>query len=331
MEYRCTEASKERWLEVAKACPCATYFHTPYWYELFVPGQRHTAIEVNFDDGTSALLPVAGIRRAGGLLTDHFSSPGCNYGGWLSESALSGEHVKILTRLLLSQKNLTFRVNPFDKSSALLASSMPAGAAIRRQDDFTHTLDLTKGRDALLRGMSESHRRAIKHAVRGGVAVKAAESVDEWERYYGLYMDSVDRWKSGGPRRSPRSVYPPALFRRIRENRTGNEILWLATKDGEPVAGALLFYWGRHAVYWHGASSSKRFHLRPNNLLHWEIIVDAAGRGCEVFDFNPSGGYDGVETFKSRFGAEALPSPVLSTRTLLRSLLARLRSRQSSS
>ncbi|MCL2218918.1 MAG: GNAT family N-acetyltransferase [Chitinispirillia bacterium] len=323
-----TAASRERWLEVAKACPCATYFHTPYWYELIAPGQRHIAVDVTFDDGVSAIIPIAKIKRAWGLLMDHFSSPpGGAYGGWFSASALNAGHIRTLAKILTSHKNLTFRINPFDNSqTSLLTVTMPApSSSIMLMNDFTHTLDLTKGRAALLQGMARGHRSAAKIAERGGIVIKTAETVDEWEKYYGLYMDSVNRWLAGGPERRPRIIHPPELFRRIRENRTGHEILWLAVKDGEPVSGAVVFYWGRHAVYWHGASAAKYFHLRPNNLLFREIIADAADRGAEIFDFNPSGGYGGVETFKERFGARRVAAPVLLTRTPLRAFVSRIR------
>jgi lipid II:glycine glycyltransferase (peptidoglycan interpeptide bridge formation enzyme) len=116
------------------------------------------------------------------------------------------------------------------------------------------------------------------------------------------------------------------MFRRVCENQSGNEILWLALKDRDIIAGALFFYWGKHAVYWHGAASDRHFGLRPNNLLQWEIIKDAARKGYGRFDFNPSGGYAGVEAFKDRFGAARVPSPVLKTRTAFRAALAPMRS-----
>jgi lipid II:glycine glycyltransferase (peptidoglycan interpeptide bridge formation enzyme) len=120
-------------------------------------------------------------------------------------------------------------------------------------------------------------------------------------------------------------VYPLGFFRRLYENRSGHEILWLAFKDEEPLCGALCFYWNRHAVYWHGASSARYFHLKPNNLLFWEIILDAMRKGHAVFDFNPSGGYAGVESFKERFGAERLPAPVITVRSPLRRMISGLR------
>ena len=55
----------------------------------------------------------------------------------------------------------------------------------------------------------------------------------------------------------------------------------------------------------------KYFKVRPTNLLMYEAIKDACDRGYAWFDFNPSGGHEGVEAFKKNFGAQALPAPVI--------------------
>jgi len=323
-----TRATRDKWLSAAKSCPYATYFHTPHWYDHISPKHDHTALEVSFNDGASAIIPMMKIKRMAGLLTDRFSSPCGTYGGWISASDLSEEHARILTCLITSEKNLTFRVNPFDNLSSTLIPVMisePNFSHVELKDDFTCTLDLTKSEHEIFIGLTDGHRRAVKSAVRNSVTVKAAESINEWERYYSLYLSSVERWRAGGPSLKPKTVYPLSLFRRIYENRTGNEILWLAVKDGEPVAGSLFFYWNRHAVYWHGAADADHFSLKPNHLLHWEILLDAARRGYSIFDFNPSGGYIGVESYKKRFGAKRVPSPVLSTKTPMRRIITTVR------
>jgi hypothetical protein len=319
LKYKCAQASRDEWIAAAKVCPYATYFHTPYWYELIAPKQRHAVLSVRFDDGASAVLPFAKIRRFGGLLVDHFSSPGGNYGGWISESALNEEHVTVLLGILMSKKNLTFRVNPFDKSASSIASRLPIS------EEFTHKLDLTLGEEELYRRTSRCHKRGVRRASGEGVTVEPAASWEDWERYYRLYESSLARWRAGGPELMTRNIYPIGLFRRVYENMSGHEILWLAQKGGEAVAGLLCFYWGRHSVSWHGAASAEFFDLRPNNILYWEAIRDAIRKGYAIFDFNPSGGYGGVESFKDRFGAERLPAPVITVRSPLRRMIAGLR------
>ncbi|GBU21094.1 hypothetical protein R80B4_00983 [Fibrobacteres bacterium R8-0-B4] len=317
-------AARGKWLSVARECGYATYFHTPYWYELIAPKQKHITAEVTFSDGASAVIPMAKIKRFCGLLTDVFSSPGGTYGGWVSTSALTPEHVKHLFRVLASESGLTFRVNPFDPSSRFIGIDNDGGiSGINIKNDFTHVLDLTKGERSITLGMSKGHKSAIKSAARAGVTVRAALTEQEWDKYYGLYLDTIWRWRAG--KMTIRAVYPASLFKRLYENRTENETLWLAFKDGEPIAGALIFYWNGHAVSWHASASSRHLNLRPNNLLYWEIISDAVKRGCRLFDFNPSGGYGGVESFKSHFGTQRLPTPTITTRSPLRRMLAGLR------
>jgi lipid II:glycine glycyltransferase (peptidoglycan interpeptide bridge formation enzyme) len=68
-----------------------------------------------------------------------------------------------------------------------------------------------------------------------------------------------------------------------------------------------VFYWNRHAVYWHGATYDTYFDYRPNVAVHTEAIRDAVAREYAYYDFNPSGSLEGVIEFKRRFGAEQRP------------------------
>jgi lipid II:glycine glycyltransferase (peptidoglycan interpeptide bridge formation enzyme) len=65
-------------------------------------------------------------------------------------------------------------------------------------------------------------------------------------------------------------------------------------------------YHRRHVVYWHGVTDPSYAHCHPVHVLLATAIEDACGRGLRWFDFNPSGGLDGVEQFKSGFGAKRI-------------------------
>jgi lipid II:glycine glycyltransferase (peptidoglycan interpeptide bridge formation enzyme) len=43
----------------------------------------------------------------------------------------------------------------------------------------------------------------------------------------------------------------------------------------------------------------------------YEVIKNACEKGYTWFDFNPSGGLEGVKAFKERFGAQALKCPIV--------------------
>ena len=100
--------------------------------------------------------------------------------------------------------------------------------------------------------------------------------------------------------------------------------LWVARDAGVVVAGALIFEAPAHQSYWHGAMQRG---VRPGtvHLLLRTAIESACRDGVEVFDFHPSGGLPGVETFKKGFGAKPHPCPLV--RTPSPGLLADLASR----
>ncbi len=76
--------------------------------------------------------------------------------------------------------------------------------------------------------------------------------------------------------------------------------------DEKIVSGALLFYCGNHIVWWHGATLSDFFNHYPANFLQNEIIKESCEKGYKYYDFNPSGGHEGVMKFKDRFGAKRI-------------------------
>jgi lipid II:glycine glycyltransferase (peptidoglycan interpeptide bridge formation enzyme) len=134
----------------------------------------------------------------------------------------------------------------------------------------------------------------------------------DWKKYYEVYEDSLLRW---GDKASSR--YELRLFEEMQRRNSPNIKLWLAAYQEKIIAGALCFYAKKHVVWWHGASLEKHFRLRPNTLIIYEAIKDACERGFSWFDFNPSGGHEGVTSFKKRFGTQAYPSNLLIKHSLV--------------
>ena len=177
------------------------------------------------------------------------------------------------------------------------------------KNDETHVLNIGEGFDEIHKRWTKGHKSAARKARKArkeGVSVKLASSVDDWSAYYEVYEDSLKRW---GEEAS--SVYGWKLFKEMFERRSSNIKLWLAICHGKIVAGSLCLYSKNHVVYWHGAAYSDYFKLRPVNLLMYEAIKHACEQGCSWFDFNPSGGHEGVKAFKRSFGAEAFLCPVV--------------------
>jgi lipid II:glycine glycyltransferase (peptidoglycan interpeptide bridge formation enzyme) len=159
-------------------------------------------------------------------------------------------------------------------------------------------------------------RSSLRKARDAGVTVAEETSLDHWREYFALYESSQSRWG-----RTLGQPHAWRLFQILHGQRSPNIKLWLARMGESAVAGAICFYNNKHVVYWHGASSGLHAQFRPVNLLLAHLIGDAHRRGFWWFDFNPSGGLEGVEKFKESFGAKMLVADMLICKNLPRRLL----------
>lgn len=297
-------ASAEAWDRAWRGCDYATYFHSREWAELWRDVSRGATrpdpLLVRFGDGTSAVLPLSRRRVARGLAAVIESSPAGTFGGWVSTDRLEERHARALASVLLARgAGVTWRINPYDPNAGTVR---PPGA----EQDTTHAVALDRDFEAIVHTWSKGHRAAVKQAQREGVTVRAADSLDDWRGYYGAYMSSVERWGDAAS-----TVYPWELFERLHGLASADVRLWVGLCEGAVVAGTLCFYARRHVVYWHGAALAEFFERRPVNLLVYTAMRDARERGLRWFDFNPSGGLEGVRHFKKSFGADELACPVV--------------------
>jgi len=308
-------AKDAEWDAFYEATPHATYFHSREWTELWDRATRGRLQSwprlVTFVDGVRAVLPMSVGLGARGLVRSYHSTVVGGYGGWLSEQPLSDEHAETLTHYLgHGFGRLDWRVNPYDEQ-ALETRVVP------REYDETLALDLRPGFKTVHRRWSKGHRAAVSQAAREGVTVRLANSTDDWTNYYTVYQDSLARWKKRATSRHPR-----ALFEELGKLTSPKVKLWVAETCGIFVAGAVCLYAKNNVSYWHSAALDSQFPRRPVHLLLFEAIQDACSKGLDWFDFNPSGGNEGVDGFKRGFGAEGLPSPVVRVRPLWRRVAA---------
>jgi hypothetical protein len=297
-------ATNEEWDLIWRECNYSTYFHSREWAEIwnvYSKGKLNPGPKlISFSDGKKALLPLSFQRSLKGLAKNYISSPGGTFGGWIAKDELDVDHAVLLNGYLTKKcGNLIWRLNPYDELA------FRAGVRISK-DDETHTLNLSDGFDAIYNCWTKGHVSAARKARKEGVSIRLASSCDDWDLYYQVYEDSIRRW---GNKVSSR--YSWELFQEMFRRNSPSIRLWLAEYQNTVVAGALCFYSKKHVVYWHGAALEKYFNLRPVNLLMYETIKDACECGYRWFDFNPSGGHEGVKSFKTSFGAVSMSSPVI--------------------
>jgi len=293
-------ATDQEWDFHWRRCDCATYFQSQEWAQVW---QQYTAGKIYpepkriiFNDGKEALLPLSVEVTCKGLVRTYVTSPMGTFGGWISQDELTVEHAEKLAEYLSELGNLVWRINPYDD---VLRQIQIENA----REDVTHALDLRDGIEAI---WEKGRKRKVKKAKREGVSVRTSAQLEDWSTYFAMYEDSLRRW---GDRATSR--YEWELFETLFRRNSAHILLWLAYYQEDVVAGALCFSSKRHVVYWHGAALKEYFPLRPVNLLMYEIIRAAAQQGYWWFDFNPSGGHEGVAAFKKSFGAQEYASPMV--------------------
>lgn len=176
------------------------------------------------------------------------------------------------------------------------------------QIQFKNTvlIDLTGQPEEWLARMKSKWRYNIRYARRKSVSVRVG-SVADIATFYQMYAETAAR--------DGFLIRPPAYYRDVWSVFLGNgqADLLLAQVNGEPVAGLVLFSFGRRAWYLYGASGGQHRNLMPNHLLQWEAMQRAKARGCTCYDmwgapdtFDENDGMWGVYRFKQGFGGQTV-------------------------
>lgn len=282
------------WRDICDRSDATTFFHTKIWADLLSRTFPHWKVEpvaLEFASGNGVVVP---LMRRRGFIYDYRESmlPGV-YGGPIFKCSPTPDETSILWSVLDKYSSITVCGNPFSTETAFPAEN--------RRALHTHVLDLTEGASQVTKGFRKGHHANISAARRQGVQIEVAENLADVNAYFDVYQNSLHRW---GQRAT--GFYPQRLFHNLFQlPEYGREVkLWLARHSNRVVAGGWIFYCGRHAVYWHGALHAEHMSHHPVHLMLAEAIAAAAADGFRWFDFNPSGGFTGVEHFKRGFGAE---------------------------
>lgn len=212
------------------------------------------------------------------------------YGGPLSPLVISDEKL---------QRMVAYLKRRYALLDVLCSPFQEFGGGAMHQSGTTQVLCLTHSEKAA--GYSKNHLRSIKKAKLEGIEAKLYRDEKSWWLYYEkIYVDTLKRW---GNRAS--SIYCWPFFALLFQLPENYRALWLVSDKKAIIAGCILFFFNDHAVFWHGASLDKFWYLRPNHLLH-HTIIERIKSNYSYYDFNPSGGHEGVTRFKKGFGAKTL-------------------------
>ena len=291
------------WDTIVATSPAATFYHTRSWHDIVVSAYKEYEIatrEFVFDDGAIAVLPCLASTKKGRTLLGKLrlkSSVFGGYGGIVASGNLpAAQQLEIYQYFARQRASISLYTNPFFTTTAQLPDSFSC------RQDFTQALELTGDEAVLRKKLNRGAKSNLNQAKKHGITVRLAKTEHDIHAYYALYKDTLRRWGDAAL-----FIYTESLFFTLFSHIGDSIKIWLAEKEGVIVAGAIIFYYNRIVSYWHGASHEDYFQCYPNNMLHMEIILNAAAAGFHYYDFGPSGGQEGVVRFKKSFGAQELP------------------------
>jgi len=271
--------------------PGAGFFHTAAWARVLVETHGYSPQYLVFQSGgrLTAVLPLMEIaswltgRRGVSLpFTDAVEPLGTDAGAL---AQLYGE-----ARRLAGERG--WKYLEYRGGGSKLAAAAPSTRY------YQHVLDLQDGEAGLFARCDEAVRRAVRKAERNGLKVDFSTDEAALREFFELFCQT--RRKHGAP------PQPFRFFACIQRHvlQAGHGWIALARHEGRPVAGAIYFHGGRHALYKFGASDESRQHLRGNNLVMWAAIAKYAREGFASFDFGRTSlDNEGLRKFKASWGA----------------------------
>lgn len=178
-------------------------------------------------------------------------------------------------------------------------SSLPvAPSGFRSGQSFCfHRLDLTPGAEEVFgRFHKDCVKRKIRRAEREHVVVDSGRSSGILDEFYRLMI--LTRRRHGLP------PQPLAWFRNLIDCLGDSLAIWVARKDGQPLAAILTCRHGRTLTYKYGASDARYHQLGTMPCLFWAAIQDGIGQRFESLDLGRSDEDNpGLLAFKDHLGA----------------------------
>ncbi|GAC1371906.1 MAG: peptidoglycan bridge formation glycyltransferase FemA/FemB family protein [Candidatus Saccharimonadales bacterium] len=169
-------------------------------------------------------------------------------------------------------------------------------------------INLSLGEEGLSASFNQSARRNIRKAEAGGVTVEPVEVTDE-------NLNTMFELMKATEARAKYGLRPKAYFLDYWRTQieAGQAQLFLATHEGEVLAGLFATFVGKRAWYKDGGSFDKKRELSASYLVQWEVMKWLMDRGITKYDMvgtpnrdavGRGDTRDGLYSFKSKFNSE---------------------------
>ena len=166
-------------------------------------------------------------------------------------------------------------------------------------EDFWHGVELQVDLDEKWAALGSTARRNVRKARNAGVTVRFDDTSAGVDTFFDLHL-ATRRAKHG------MIAQPRQFFHEIHRHFVVDDAVSIAVAelDGHPIAAIFLLEWNGRAYYKFNASDPAALEARPNDLVMWECIEHAAGRGNDVLDLGLSDAdQDGLVRYKRKWAS----------------------------
>lgn len=303
--------ARRAWRDALAGDRDALVSQTPQWMDCVCASGAYADATRAYTtaDGHQLVLPLA-RRRLPGMPEVAFSMPfGWGTGGLVSSRGhASPQEVAAVLTEVVAQRALVFGVRPSPTTAGVWAASVPDSVVQTRH--MTQSVDLAGGFDAVWSRVAATVRSHCRKAERKGVTVERDDTGRLVAVFDALYRKSVERWahqqheplwlaRCRAGRRDP-----PEKFQTVARLLGSQCRVWVAWRDGAPLAALVILVHGQHSSMWRGAMDKEAARgTGATELLHRSAIAEACAEGHRYYHLGDSAPSSPLACTKQKLGA----------------------------
>lgn len=173
--------------------------------------------------------------------------------------------------------------------------------------EFAGILNLEQDEEAILRGMRQRLRRALRKGAKNGIEIEKSTNPEDIHEFYQIELQTAKRHQFIAFSED----FLTKQFAAFAEH--DEAVLYTAKHNGEILAQNFMIFYGNEASYHYGVSTELGTKLSGAPLLHVEAMRDARARGIKRYNFwgiteenETKHRFYGVSCFKRGFGVTEL-------------------------
>jgi hypothetical protein len=290
-------AADPRWDAYVRAHPRALAWHLAAWNTIFIDEYRWANASLGLwrDGRLAGVLPL--VARRGRLSGARLRSlPAAPTAGPIGDDERAEADLLAAAADIARTRGLELSVQSRRQGLETLT------AGVRSSDDAPAWIhDVPDDANAWMKSISKRASRGVKRAAKDGVTVRPASGPADVRAFHRLYLEAMRIHHS-----PPRSLRQVELQEQLMSS-DGTFRLFLAERDGEPIAGALWQCFNGTAELLYNGSRRDALDARPNHALYRDIVDVCQELGLTKVDLGYAHPGSPLGEFKAQWGAEPVP------------------------